>query len=105
MGSERRRADRMPVRIPVKLDGGEGVTRDANSTGVYFETAVNCVPYTKIAFSLKFENLGCPVMVWDCMGRVVRVEQRGAKQGVAVQIVDFNLQSGSRSVQGAALAG
>jgi hypothetical protein len=105
MGSERRRADRMSVKIPVKLDGGEGVTRDANSTGVYFETDVNCVAYKKIAFSLKFDNPGCPVMVWDCKGRVVRVEQRGATKGVAVQIVEFKLQSGSNSGQSAARAG
>ncbi len=93
MGSERRRADRVLVKIPISLEGGEGVTRDANSNGVYFESDVNCAPGSEISFSLTFQNPGCARMVWNCTGRVVRVEEHGAKRGIAAQIVQSNLQS------------
>ncbi len=101
MGSERRRADRVFVKIPISLEGGEGVTRDANSTGVYFESDVNCVPGSEISFSMTFQNPGCAVMVWNCTGRIVRVEEHGAKRGIAAQIVQSNLQSALTTRPGA----
>jgi hypothetical protein len=93
MGSERRRADRVFVKIPISFEGGEGVTRDANSTGVYFESDVGCDAGSEINFSMTFENPGCPVMVWTCKGRVVRVDEHDGKRGIAAQILQSNLQS------------
>lgn len=104
MGSERRRADRVFVKIPITLENGEGVTRDANSTGVYFESDVDCAAGSEIKFSMKFENPGCPVMVWNCKGRVVRVEQNGGKRGIAAQILQSSLRTAGKSMPGAAFA-
>ena len=101
MGSERRRADRVFVKIPISFAGGEGVTRDANSTGVYFESEVGCDAGSEINFSMTFENPGCPVMVWTCKGRVVRVDEHDGKRGIAAQILQSNLQSAASSGQGA----
>jgi hypothetical protein len=104
MGNERRRADRMLLKIPVILNGGEGVTRDANSGGVYFETDVDFAVGSEIDFALKFANHGCPVMVWECKGRVVRVERKGRRLGVATRILRFELQSASKTSQSLAHA-
>jgi hypothetical protein len=102
MGIERRTAERVFVKIPVILDAGTGVTRDANSTGVYIESEAECTPGGELNFSLKFENPGCPMMVWNCKGRVVRVERHGGRQGIAAQIVEFSLQAAPRAGQRAA---
>jgi hypothetical protein len=104
MSNERRRADRMRLKIPVILDRGDGMTRDANSGGVYFETDVDCALDSEIDFALKFANHGCPVMVWECKGRVVRLERKGDRIGVAARILRFELQSASKAGQSPARA-
>lgn len=95
MGKERRRAERVFVKIPIAMDGGEGVTRDANSTGVFFESDANCTPGSEISFSMTFENPGCPPMIWHCKGLVVRVEEQGGKKGIAAKIVQSSLRAAS----------
>jgi hypothetical protein len=100
MGSERRRADRVFVKIPITLQGGEGITRDANSTGVYFESDVDFVPGSEIDFTMTIQHPGCPKMIWNCKGRVVRVEEQGGRHGIAAQIVQSNLQAASHAMRG-----
>jgi len=92
----------MFVKVPVTLAGGTGVTRDANSTGVYFESDVDCTAGSEIDFSLTFENPGSPAMTWHCKGLVVRVEQQNGRKGIAAKILQSSLRSEANSAHGAA---
>ena len=105
MSAERRRADRVFVKLPVTLEGGKGVTRDVNATGVYFESDVNCVPGSEITFSISFDKSPYP-MVLNCKAMVVRTEQHDGKVGVAARIIESNFLSSQNraAAQGASQA-
>jgi hypothetical protein len=66
MADERRRGNRVFVKLPITLEGGKGVTRDVNANGIYFESDVNCDPGSEVSFSLEFDNPGTPKMTWVC---------------------------------------
>jgi hypothetical protein len=85
--SERRRAVRFPITIPVELDGGGGVTRDVSLSGVIFETEQWFAPGEPIRLTLVLQRAspGDTIRV-QCEGRVVRVVDSDTKTGVAVQI-------------------
>ncbi|MGE5849385.1 MAG: PilZ domain-containing protein [Candidatus Methylomirabilota bacterium] len=85
--SDRRRAVRFPVTIPVELDWGGGVTRDVSLSGVFFETEQWFAPGEPIRLTLVLERAspGGTIRV-QCEGRVVRVVDSDTKTDVAVQI-------------------
>lgn len=88
MKVERRANNRVSVKIPVELkDGSWGVTRDANSTGVYFECDGEYAPGSEIGFVLKFNNSE-QAMLCDCRALVLRVERHEGRTGVAVHILE-----------------
>ena len=86
---ERRQAPRLPIAIPVELEGGTGLTRDVSVSGVFFETDRRLVLGEQIRLTLVMGRLSpdSPVRL-QCEGRVVRVERREmqVRQGVAVAI-------------------
>jgi hypothetical protein len=87
--TERRRAGRFPIAIPVELERGTGVTRDVSLSGVFFETDQFVVLGQPIRLTLVLERASPsqPVRL-QCEGRVVRVErhQPELRLGVAVAI-------------------
>jgi hypothetical protein len=93
-GLDRRQARRFPVVLPVELEAGEGLTRDATLSGVYFETDQSFSPGEPIRLILVLEHVypGRPVRL-QCQGRVVRVERRDGKTGVAVDITSCEFDS------------
>ena len=101
MINERRRALRVFVKLPIMLDGGKGVTRDVNASGVYFESDVECVAGSDIRFSMEFDNPGFPKMTWDCKGVIMRVEHQRGRAGIAARITEFSLLNSSEFSQGA----
>ncbi len=84
---DRRRAERIPVALPVALENGQGVTRDVSASGVFFETALPLSPGNVINFSLELEHVDSigPLRL-HCRGRILRVERHDGKLGVAVAI-------------------
>jgi hypothetical protein len=80
---ERRRARRYPVSLEFALEGGIGRTVNISSLGVYFETEVPVAAGLSFRLVLPFEYAipGGASIVWDA--RVVRVEQRPGRWGVA----------------------
>jgi len=90
--SARRREERVPTALPVRLsEGTTGVTRDVSASGVFFETDKECVAGSEISFAIEVDGPTGKMML-KCQGRVVRVEQRDGKIGVAAKIVESRLE-------------
>jgi PilZ domain len=87
-----RRDERFATSVPVRLEHGEGVTRDVSANGIYFVTDVAFQAGATVRFALDFQNFpGGPIQV-NCIARVMRIEERGEKNGVAAAIQSFEFQ-------------
>jgi len=97
--SERRRAPRYPIGLPIEVEAlGSAETRDVSTTGVFFETQEPLAPGAVIRFSLVFQHAGSePRLRLVCQGEVVRVEQRDERLGIAVTITEFQFDSEAQS--------
>lgn len=89
MMEERRRAERLPVTIPIELNGRTGVTRDVSGLGVYFRAAFPFEPTEELEFLLRIPD----AIHVRCWGRVVRVDydREAMSYGVAVTIDDYDV--------------
>ena len=98
--SDKRRAQRFPMTLPVDLkqveeagDGGSEIvqTRDVSSGGVYFEYESHLEVGTSLEFVLTLPGeitKGSSVRI-RCMGKVVRVDstsEQGDRVGIAATI-------------------
>lgn len=101
-GDERRKAPRLPTKVPVKLRPTEGTTPfmisaesiNVSDRGLYFSMTGPMKAGTRIelAFTMPPELTGSVPMKVRCVGRVVRVEdatQSDGKTGVAAYIERF----------------
>ena len=94
----RRRARRFNITMPVELEHGRGITRDVSSSGVFFESDHSFSVGEVISFWLVFEYAGMgPAFRLPCQGRVVRVEQRAGRTGVAVAFTSFGFEPAEES--------
>lgn len=91
---ERRKVQRIPMAVPVELSEGTGITRDLSVCGVFFETDRTFLAGEIIEFTLVLEYLDPrqPVRL-QCRGRVVRVERRGDRTGVAAAIMAYRFST------------
>ena len=91
--SEKRRAPRRNGKLPVKLKGGEGITRDFSSSGIFFETDRSFSPGQPIEFTivLEYAHPEGPIQM-KCRGEIVRVEESGQKIGVAATIDSYSFE-------------
>ena len=97
------RAERYEATVPVSLEHGKGVTRNVSSSGVYFETDQAFTAGSAVSFRLDFENApGGPLRV-TCEGKIVRVEQRDGKLGVAATITDYKFEQISKGELGSGI--
>ena len=92
--STKRREERVQAALQVDLDHGTGVTRDVSTSGVFFETDMDCAPGSEISFSIGLDSPGGKLTL-QCKGQIVRVERRDGKIGVAAKIVASKLESAS----------
>ena len=88
--SDRRRATRYQVGLPVELHEGSGITRDVSESGVFFETDQSFAPGTPISFSLILGHADPegPFRL-QCKGSIVRVEEHEGKIGIAARITSY----------------
>lgn len=94
--SERRRAQRFPLSLPleVKLQEAGSETRkpanvrDISATGVYFLLDRKLEPASKIEFYVRLNVEGSPKggVLLHCVGSIVRVEPKDGDVGVAARI-------------------
>lgn len=91
----RRKAPRLPIRLPVELEHGKGWTRDVSASGVYFETMEPFAPGAPIRFSLVLTYASPTVLRLECKGRIVRVERGEGRIGIAAAIKSSRMVHGS----------
>ena len=86
---ERRKAPRFQGKLDMELEKGTGVTRDFNTSGVYFETEASFAVGERIKFSLLLEHLESKPIYLRCEGRVVRVEPYEGRNGIAAADLSY----------------
>jgi hypothetical protein len=87
-----RQQERFVTELKIQLDDGYGVLRNVSTTGVYFETAVALREGQPVKFVLEFPHFPSGPISVTCIARVVRVEERGAMNGVAAEISSFEFR-------------
>jgi hypothetical protein len=87
---ERRQETRYPLRVPVQLDRGAGVTRDLSLQGAYFETDLPYIPAEPVCFEIAFDQPNARIQL-RCVGQVLRVEHVGERRGVADTIKQLTM--------------
>lgn len=87
-----REHERVPSARPVKLADALGTTRDVSASGVYFEIDSDMVVGSDISFEIALDAPGGP-MTLRCSGRVVRIEQKDGRTGIAVRMTDSRLEA------------
>ena len=81
------RAERHPVSIPISVGKKTGVAKDISATGIYFEIDAKQKVGSNITFLLELMTPGGPIKV-NCKGKVVRLENKDDRIGVAATIKD-----------------
>src|SRR5512140_776068 len=101
MDSNRRRAERYPIHLPVEYDEGAGTTHDISLGGIFFETSRELEIGSPIRFSFSLEHgpAGEPLQI-SCHGRIVRVQHGDATRvGVAATIEQMDIGALNMTVQ------
>ena len=88
----KQREKRVNTCLPVSVNGKLGVTRDISATGVYFTVDDSYEKGTAIEFWIELDTPGGPLKL-QCNGEVMRVDNDGARSGIAVKILDQSLQN------------
>ena len=84
---EMRREERISASTPVNLANAKGVMRDISASGIFFETETRHVPGNDIELAVELTTPAGKLQL-KCHGVIVRIEQCGAREGVAVKISD-----------------
>ncbi len=94
--AEQRQARRFAVMLPVKVDQGNGWTRNVSASGVlfkvFYEPAPPLLPGSQIRLALVLEHLDAAMDV-ECVGEVVRVERAAGHVRVAVHIHSYRFDA------------
>lgn len=88
----RRKEERVPADLALKLEGGQGRVRNVSASGIYFLTDVPLTEGQPVDLKLEFRDFPSGPLEVTCIGRVVRVEQQGAEMGVAAAISSFEFR-------------
>ncbi len=103
MATGERREARISAARPVRLDRGNGVTRNVSASGVYFETNMGYAAGSLISFAIELDAPRGEKLMLRCRGEIVRVESHDGKVGVAAKILSSKLES-KRMASGPGLA-
>ena len=95
--SDQRAAVRFDTEMPVRIDGAEGIARNISSTGIYFETDVRQELGALVNLTIEFSLHGQRQRL-QCEGKVVRVDARDGRVGVAARLLaPFFAEPGTES--------
>jgi PilZ domain len=89
-----RRDERFDTDLRIKLGQGDGVMRNVSVSGIYFLTAMALKPGQPLTFTIEFPGFA-RVVAARCEARVVRVESKGALNGVGAALERIQLQGSS----------
>ena len=83
---EQRRFCRFDTALPVSLEGGAGRTHNVSAHGIYFETDVQQRVGSFVNLTVEFTLHGRTHRLL-CEGKVLRVDDRDGRVGVAARLV------------------
>ena len=89
--AEKRRDQRVRTVLPVSLENARGILRDMSASGAFFWVSGAYALGQEISFSIELQKAEGR-MIWTCRGDVVRTEPRGTAMGIAVRIVEEELE-------------
>jgi hypothetical protein len=87
-----RRDERFGTELTVQLEGGEGLVRNVSASGIYFVTDVTLKEGQPVKLRLDFQDFPSGPISVNCSARIVRVEEQGARKGVAAAISSFEFR-------------
>lgn len=93
--NEKRKGKRVSAALPVAVEGMPAMARDVSATGIFLETDANYALGSAVNVELDLDTPWGKVM-FQCQGRIVRVEHRDEKVGVAVHFTDSESPLGLR---------
>ena len=85
--TEKRRQERLGAALGVALGKASGVTRDVSASGVFFEIDAAYAVGSRIRFEIDLDTPWGKA-ICDCSGRIVRVQRRDGRVGIAVKFSD-----------------
>ena len=91
MRTSRRSEERVCTTLAVSLGDAAGKTRNVSASGLFVETDVSLPLGAPVSFAVALDNPGGGLLLKG-RGEVVRVEQGGAKVGMAIRITQSTLQ-------------
>lgn len=80
-----RDSDRLDTRLPLEIDGIQGLTRNLSATGIYFETQLVQEPGSRVHVTVEVDFRGEKLKL-VCEGEVVRVEYHPGGLGIAARL-------------------
>jgi hypothetical protein len=89
---EKRTEERVPAGLRVMLGRHSGVTRDVSASALYLQTDASLSPGQSVTFAVEIETAAGKIALW-CHGRVLRTDDHGPLQGVAVRILESTLRA------------
>ena len=92
---DNRADERVSARLPVDLgNNARGMTRNVSAHAIFFEADASMyfVPGSRISFSVELGATGRNMMILKVLGDILRVDQQGERVGVAVKIVESNME-------------
>ena len=84
--ADQREAIRFDTALPLEMEGATGFTRDVSATGIYFETDALPEIGPVVSFTMRYRQ-GGKLHELQCDARVVRVEARGDRIGIAAKLM------------------
>lgn len=85
--NEKRRGKRVTAALPVAVEGKRALSRDVSASGIFLETEAGYALGSPVSMALDLDTPWGKV-AFRCEGRIVRVEHRDDKVGVAVRFDD-----------------
>jgi hypothetical protein len=85
--TEKRRGERVKAALPAAMEGLPALSRDVSASGIFLETEAGYALGSPVSMALDLDTPWGKVM-FRCEGRIVRVEHREDKVGVAVRFDD-----------------
>lgn len=84
---DKRRGERVKAALPAAMEGLPALSRDVSASGIFLETEAGYALGSPVSMALDLDTPWGKV-VFRCEGRIVRVEHREDKVGVAVRFDD-----------------
>jgi hypothetical protein len=84
-----RKEERFAAELLIRFEGGEGVARNVSANGIYFVTEAALQVGQPVKFTLEFADFPSGPIAVNCVARVVRLEEQGARRGVGASISSF----------------